>query len=127
MLHEWNTIFVSGADDLDTYSYDEYEDDDYTYDNCEDTDGDGYCDYDDCIDADEDGYCDYESAGDQAAEPEFGEDKTFVKVDLGNTARLTCTVLNLGEKTFITYDSDILLRPLSLERVIVCYVARARG
>lgn len=90
-------IYFSGADDLDNYSYEDYEDEEYTYDNCEDADGDGYCDYDDCIDSDEDGYCDYEATEDQGEEPEFGEDKTFVKVDLGNTARLTCTVNNLGE------------------------------
>ena len=91
------SLFFSGADDLDSYSYEDYEDEDYTYDNCEDADGDGYCDYDDCIDSDEDGYCDYEAEEEEGEEPEFGEDKTFVKVDLGNTARLTCTVNNLGE------------------------------
>jgi len=93
------TVFTAsqGVDDQDSYdNYDDYEDEDYSYDNCDDTDDDGYCDYDDCIDADEDGYCDYESEGEQGEEPAFGQDSTFVKVDLGNTARLTCTVLNLG-------------------------------
>ena len=92
-------MYCSGAEDPDDYGYDEYGEDDYSYDNCEDADGDGYCDYDDCIDADEDGYCDYDVEDEEGPEPVFGEDTTFVKVDLGNTARLTCTVLNLGERT----------------------------
>jgi len=39
----------------------------------------------------------------------FGEDKTRVKVDLGNTARLACTVLNLGSRAISWKRGDSLL------------------
>merc|ERR1712123_200903 len=59
--------------------------------------------YDDCIDADDDGYCEtdeYDDTGDDTKEedltPKFGEDTMTVRVDMGNTARVTCTVHDLG-------------------------------
>ena len=81
-------IFV-GNDDSYYYS----DDPDYEYEYVYEAD-------DDCLDADEDGYCDepveYLYDDDEDA-PMFGEDTTHVKVDLGNTARITCSVHNLGK------------------------------
>ena len=56
---------------------------------------------DDCLDADDDGYCetdeDYSDYSEnEDLEPEFGEDTTTIRVDMGNTARITCTVNDLG-------------------------------
>ena len=81
------------------YDYYEYEEGDYEYvydDDCVDLDGDDYCD--------EDADTDY---GD--GELQFGEDETDVKVDLGNTARLSCTVNNLGSQVISWKKGDAFL------------------
>merc|ERR1711892_73900 len=47
-----------------------------------------------------DDYDDYDDTGDDTKEedltPKFGEDTMTVRVDMGNTARVTCTVHDLG-------------------------------
>jgi len=98
--------FGDAVDDYDDYEYD----DDYEYvyeDECEDADDDGYCE----TDYEDDEYDENEI---EVPEPTFGEDATTVKVDLGNTARLTCTVHDLGsyviswkkDGTFITLGAN---------------------
>ena len=79
-----------------------YEDEDYKYDD-EDYEYEYVDEYDDCIDADDDGYCetdedygDGDYAAKEALTPDFGEDTMTVRVDMGNTARITCTVHDLG-------------------------------
>ena len=78
-------LFSGQDDDYDDYEYD----DDYEYeyvDDCEDPDDDGYCETDD----------DYVYPDDEVLTPQFGEDTMTVRVDMGNTARITCTVHDLG-------------------------------
>eukprot|EP00092_Neocalanus_flemingeri_P010241 GFUD01011032.1.p1 GENE.GFUD01011032.1~~GFUD01011032.1.p1 ORF type:complete len:403 (+),score=108.26 GFUD01011032.1:192-1400(+) len=84
-----------------------YEDDDYEY-----VYEDDYEYVDDCLDADDDGYCetdeeypDEELDEEPEEEPEFGEDTTTVRVDMGNTARITCTVINLGSSV-VSWKKD---------------------
>lgn len=100
-------FFLVGLQILNTLGAANYEDDDdyeYVYDE-------DYEYVDDCLDADDDGYCetdeDYSDEGphDDDAEPEFGEDATTVRVDMGNTARITCTVNNLGSSV-ISWKKD---------------------
>jgi len=85
--------------------YDSYEEGDYEYeyiyedDDCEDEDNDGYCD-DDTVDV----YADTD-----LGEPQFGDDETLVSVDLGNTARLTCTVHQLGSQVISWKRGDSFL------------------
>jgi len=78
--------FTLGQDD----DYDDYEyDDDYEYeyvDDCDDPDDDGYCETDD----------DYVYPDEDELTPQFGDDTMTVRVDMGNTARITCTVHDLG-------------------------------
>ena len=81
------------------YDYYDYEEGDYEYvydDDCQDLDGDDYCD--------EEADTDYEDVS-----PWFGEDETGVKVDLGNTARLTCTVNQLGSQVISWKRGDSFL------------------
>jgi len=82
---------VGDADDYsDYYAEDEYE---YYDEDCLDEDGDEYCDEPDYEDADS-------AAGEEGeGAPVFGDDETYVKVDLGNTARLSCSVTRLGSRT----------------------------
>ena len=83
------------------YDYYDYEEGDYEYvydDDCVDLDGDDYCD--------EDTNTDYEV---EDGEPQFGDDETGVKVDLGNTARLTCTVNNLASQVISWKRGDSFL------------------
>lgn len=64
------------------------------------------------MDLDEDGYCDEDSDSDSVyedPEPQFGDDETAVKVDLGNTARLTCTVNQLGSQVISWKRGDSFL------------------
>ena len=42
-------------------------------------------------------------------EPQFGDDETVVSVDLGNTARLTCTVHQLGSQVISWKRGDSFL------------------
>jgi len=92
---------VIGNDDSYYYS----DDPDYEYEYVYEAD-------DDCLDADEDGYCDepveYLYDDDEDA-PMFGEDTTHVKVDLGNTARITCSVHNLGSRVISWKRGDSFL------------------
>ena len=117
-----NLIFNLTGDDPNDYNYpdddSEYDSDyeyDYVYegdDDCLDDDGDGYCD------PDEEGniqyYYDSEPEPDQV--PTFGDDETNVRVDLGNTARITCTVHNLGSRviSWKKGESFLFLGPNSL-------------
>ena len=83
------------------YDYYDYEEGDYEY-----------VYDDDCVDLDEDGYCDEDSDSDSVyedPEPQFGDDETAVKVDLGNTARLTCTVNQLGSQVISWKRGDSFL------------------
>lgn len=82
---------VSSQDDYDEDEY--YEDDgEYIYEEYE-------YEYDeDCDDPDDDGICGTEGE-EYEDRPMFGEDdSTLVRVDMGNTARLTCTVHSLGSR-----------------------------
>ena len=45
----------------------------------------------------------------EGEKPQFGEDKTLVTVDLGNTARLTCTVQKLGSQVITWKRGDAFL------------------
>ena len=81
------------------YDYYDYEEGDYEY-----------VYEDDCLDLDGDDYCDEETDTDyEEGEPQFGSDETAVKVDLGNTARLTCTVKNLGSQVISWKRGDSFL------------------
>merc|ERR1711892_999786 len=71
-------IFSSRGDDYDDYEYDD--DYEYVYED----------EYDDCIDADDDGY------GETDEYDDTGDDTMTVRVDMGNIARVTCTVHDLG-------------------------------
>lgn len=89
------------------YDYYEYEDDDdydyeYVYedDDCDDLDGDGYCD--------DDSGDEYSDSG-EGGQPQFGDDERSVTVDLGNTARLTCTVHQLGSQVISWKRGDSFL------------------
>jgi len=101
VLHIFHT---HGQDD----DYDDYEyDDDYEYEYVDE--------YDDCIDADDDGYCetdeDYTGEDTEGKDrtPEFGEDTMTVRVDMGNTARITCTVHDLGSSVISWKKGDSFL------------------
>ena len=118
-----NLIFNLTGDDPNDYNYpdddSEYDSDyeyDYVYegdDDCLDDDGDGYCDPDEEGNIQYD-YYDTESEPDQI--PTFGDDLTSVRVDLGNTARITCTVHNLGSRviSWKKGESFLFLGPNSL-------------
>ena len=45
----------------------------------------------------------------EGEDPEFGDDETWVRVDLGNTARLTCTVHQLGSQVISWKRGDSFL------------------
>lgn len=96
VLHIFSTL---GQDD----DYDDYEyDDDYEYeyvDECEDPDDDGYCETDD----------DYTYTEEEDLTPQFGDDTMTVRVDMGNTARITCTVHDLGSSVISWKKGDSFL------------------
>jgi len=94
-------LFIAGSlgadsyEDEDDYEYVYYDEDEYEY-------------VDDCLDADDDGYC--ETDEDLDYEPDFGEDdETEIRVDMGNTARITCTVNNLGSSVISWKKDDAFL------------------
>lgn len=104
VLQIFNTLGDASYEDEDY----EYDDDDYEYEYVDD--------YDDCIDADDDGYCetdedygDGDYAAKEALTPEFGEDTMTVRVDMGNTARITCTVHDLGSSVISWKKGDSFL------------------
>jgi len=87
------TVIGSVSSQDDYYEYEEYEDDgEYIYEEYE-------YEYDeDCDDPDGDGICGTEGE-EYEDRPMFGDgDSTLVRVDMGNTARLTCTVHGLGSR-----------------------------
>ena len=80
-------IFYLSGQDSDYYDDYAYEGDEYEYEYI-----------DDCEDPDDDGYCETNEEDYEYLEPAFGEDdKTVVSADMGNTARISCTVHDLGE------------------------------
>jgi len=101
-------FFIIGLQIFNTLGAASYEDDDYEYDDYE------YEYVDDCLDADDDGYCetdeDYSDYSEnEDLEPEFGEDTTTIRVDMGNTARITCTVNDLGSSVISWKKDDSFL------------------
>ena len=96
-------LYFVGDDAVDYDSYDYSEDDpgyeyEYIYESedCADDDGDGYCD-DVYVD-------DYEED-----DLQFGDDTNHVKVYLGNTARISCSVHNLGSRVISWKRGDSFL------------------
>ena len=104
-------ILIEGTDSGYDDDYYDYEEGDYEYvyedGDCVDLDDDGYCD------EDTENYPDTEYADSQT---QFGADETNVKVDLGNTARLACTVHQLGSQviSWKRGDSFLFLGPKDL-------------
>lgn len=95
-------------DEDDYYLEDDENDDEYYYEEEY-----SYEYEEDCENPDEDGYC-----GSETVKPMFGEaDQTLVSVDMGNTARLTCSVYDLGSNIIswkkggklMTFDNSLLV------------------
>jgi len=98
--------YEDGEYDDEEYEDEEYEDDDLFED--EDCGYDGYCTYN------EEDYEDDEQNGVTekvtVEPPRFSDtDSTEVTVDLGNTARLTCSVINLGHNSISWKKDDELI------------------